>query len=68
MALVASLLLCPLALLAKAHAVVIPAVILCYELILGDGGKLRRALLVVPSGMANAQKAGGTLRIQLGFA
>jgi len=50
-ALAASLVLCPLALLAKAHAVIIPAVIACYEAFLGGGSRVRRVVEVLPSGI-----------------
>ncbi len=51
-ALAASILLCPLALLAKAHAVIIPAVIAAFELVLGTGPWSGRLLRTAPTGLA----------------
>lgn len=53
-ALVASLVLCALALLAKTHAVVIPALIAAWELILARDDGRRRLLAVVPTGVLTA--------------
>jgi hypothetical protein len=53
-ALLGELALLPLALLAKPHAVIIPAVIAAYELILGTAGWRSRLCAVLPSALAAA--------------
>lgn len=51
---IASLVLCPLALLAKAHAIIIPAVIAAYELLLAPGSARQRLRAVLPLGLLTA--------------